>query len=359
MHKKITLINCAVLALLANMSVSTVVNAAPLQPGGFSFGLWGDMPYAKNGDGTKTGIGSDKMTRLVNSINAANVAFTIFDGDTKDGSSICTDAALGQESIDLFNSLAKPVVYIPGDNEWTDCHRINNGGYNGLERLNYLRTTMFDTEYSFGQKKMKLHRQGVPGQLYSENSRWTRGNIVFLGLNIPGSNNNKVNAGECISSKSVRTQVECDADNAEYAARDAANIAFMQESFQYARDNLAAGVMIVMQADPVFDLPETETYNERTNVGTPVTTLPTHDGYDAFLAALVTETKNFSGQVVLVHGDTHFYKVDKPLMTQADLVKNFTRVETFGSPNVHWIKVIVKPNDPNVFVFEPMIVPGN
>jgi pheromone shutdown protein TraB len=118
--------------------------------------------------------------------------------------------------------------------------------------------------------------------------------------------------------------------------------------------------MIVIQGDPVFDFPDTETVDERTTV---VSTLPPHDGYDAFLAALIAETKAFTGQVVLVHGDSHYFRVDKPLMQQtmkkADMVKNLTRVENFGSGSVHWIKVTVTPTNSNVFNFEPMIVKGN
>jgi hypothetical protein len=52
-------------------------------------------------------------------------------------------------------------------------------------------------------------------------------------------------------------------------------------------------------------------------------------------------------------------KIDKPLIDQAHLIKNFTRVETFGSPNVHWIKVSAHPEGGNLFTFEPMMVPGN
>ncbi len=337
------LLNFLMLGLIINLLCSTIVKADT-----FSFGLWGDMPYAKNGDGLKDG---DKMARLVNSMNDSELAFTIFDGDTKDGSSECTDSGIGQESIDLFNKVKAPTVYVLGDNEWTDCHRTNNGGYNNLERLNFLRQTMFVDEYSFGQKPLRLYRQGSAQGLYSENSRWLREGIVFVGLNVPGSNNNKVVDGQCISTKSVRTQADCDADNAEYLARDAANIAFLRESFQVARKNRAAGLMVVIQADPGFDLPETEAVNERLQPG--------FDGYDAFLVALTQETNAFSGQVVLVHGDTHFYKVDKPLVDQAHLVKNFTRVETFGSPNLHWIKVSVNTKNPNVFSFQPVIVPGN
>lgn len=343
MNKNVKFVSYAVFGLIVNLAASSVVSADS-----FSFGLWGDMPYAKNGDGLKDG---EKMTRLVNSMNASKLAFTVFDGDTKDGSSECTDSSIGQEAIDLFNKVKAPTIYILGDNEWTDCHRTNNGGYNNLERLSFLRQTMFVNEYSFGQKQMRLHRQGPVQGLYSENSRWLREGVVFVGLNVPGSNNNKVVDGQCVSSKSVRTQADCDADNAEYLARDAANIAFLRESFQVAKKRRAAGLMIAIQADPGFDLPETESFNERTQPG--------FDGYDAFLAALTEETNAYKGQVVLVHGDTHFYKVDKPLVDQAHLVKNFTRVETFGSPNLHWIKVTVNTNNPNVFSFQPMIVSGN
>jgi hypothetical protein len=63
--------------------------------------------------------------------------------------------------------------------------------------------------------------------------------------------------------------------------------------------------------------------------------------------------------VVLVHGDTHYFKVDKPLIDQANLVPNLTRVETFGSPNVHWVRVDVAPGSRTVFTFTPMLVPGN
>ncbi len=342
MNKNLNVVGPIALGLIVGLSVSSVANAS------FSFGLWGDVPYAKNSDGAKDG---DKMNRLIASMNKENIVFTVFDGDTKDGSSECTDKAIGEDATTLLNKVKVPTVYVLGDNEWTDCHRTNNGGFNNLERLDYLRQTMFADNNSFGQTKMKLTRQGAPGESYSENARWTRGGIVFVGLNIPGSNNNKVNEGECISAKSVRTQVECDADNAEYLARDKANIEFLKQSFELAKKQKAAGIMIVIQADPGFDLTETEAVNERD--------LPIYNGYTAFLNTLTEETNAFSGQVVLAHGDTHAYKVDKPLTDQMHMIKNFTRVETFGSPGLHWVKVLVDVKNPNVFTFQPMIVPGN
>src|SRR3712207_8551901 len=45
-----------------------------------------------------------------------------------------------------------------------------------------------------------------------------------------------------------------DAGNAEFEARDAANREWLTESFALARRTGAAGVMIVIQANPGFDL---------------------------------------------------------------------------------------------------------
>ena len=313
--------------------------------GHFEFGLWGDMPYAKNGDGPK-------IPALLDHINALPaLAFTVYDGDTKDGSSVCDDVTIGSNAITMFNQMRAPLIYVPGDNEWTDCHRKNNGGYNALERLSFIRLNLFSSASSFGQNTMVLEHQGALGDAYSENTRWVYKGVVFVSLNIPGSNNNKVNVGSCTSSKSVRTLADCDADNIEYADRNAHNLAWLHQSFTLARSSGANGLMVVTQGDPWFDLPETETVNERAD--------PAFDGYNDFLQALLNESNAFTGQVVLVHGDTHFFKVDKPLVDQAHLVKNFTRVETFGSPNVHWVKVSVDPTNSNVFSFEPMLVPGN
>ena len=101
----------------------------------FQFGLWADMPYAKNGD-------DPKVAALIADMNSTKLAFTIFGGDTKDGSSLCTDAAISTMPAALFNQVRVPTVYVPGDNEWTDCHRKNNGGYNALERLSYIRQSI-------------------------------------------------------------------------------------------------------------------------------------------------------------------------------------------------------------------------
>ncbi len=316
--------------------------------GKFTFALWGDVPYNPTDAATK-------VPALIDDINRSGVDFSIFDGDIKNGSSQC-DNSVYTDAIALFNSFRAPVVYVPGDNEWTDCHRTNNGGYNGLERLAHIRTTMFNSPQSFGQKTLLLEHQGQLGGLYAENTRWMYGKVLFVGLNVPGSNNNKVNSDAQCTNRSDRSLSDCTTDNAEYAARDAANIAFLHESFNKAKSKRAVGIMVIIQADPNFDLPETENIDERAVAGAPGGSA---DGYTNFLNAIVAETMAFKGEVVLAHGDTHFFKVDKPLLRQNDLLKNFTRVETFGEVNVHWVKVSVDPRSRNVFTFNPIIVPGN
>lgn len=306
----------------------------------FSFGLWGDMPYQKAGD-------APKIPALLKSINRSDIAFSIYDGDIKDGSSRCTDDIYAS-ALAMFGQLVKPVVYVPGDNEWTDCHRLNNGGYDGLERLGYLRKTMFPTADSLGQRQMPLMHQGKFGEKYFENTRFSHRGIVFVSLNLPGSNNNKILDEKDCAYKSARTAAQCDASNEEYLARDAANVNWMQQAFAAAKDRKARGLVLVFQADPGFDLPETEDIDESQG--------PRFSGYRNFINHVIAETEQFPGQVLLVHGDTHFFKLDKPLYSPSKLLANLTRLQTFGSPMIHWVRVTVDPTTANVFTVQPVIV---
>jgi hypothetical protein len=150
-------------------------------------------------------------------------------------------------------------------------------------------------------------------------------------------------------------------DSTEYAARNAANIAWMRGTFQTAKDQGCVAVMLITQADPGWDDNDPKrapTRNPKTlaeDDGAP-------DGYKDFLAALRAETIDFGKPVAYVNGDSHYFRVDKPLLDSAGKrVVNFTRVETFGDnqPNlgdVNWLKVNVDPSSREVFSYEPQIV---
>jgi hypothetical protein len=249
----------------------------------------------------------------------------------------------------MFGSMVKPVVYIPGDNEWTDCHRTNNGGYDGLERLAHIRKVMYPSLNSLGQSQIALEHQGkAAGDKYIENVRFQYGPVVYAGFNVPGSNNNVIMSAKECTNKSARNAAQCDASNAEYLERDEANVKWLEQTFKAAKDTNARGVVLVFQGDPGFDWPETEEEDE--------SLMPQFSGYRNFISNIVAQTEKFSGQVLLVHGDTHFFKIDKPLYSPTKLLPNLTRLQTFGSPSLHWVKVTVDTAADQLFLIQPVIV---
>ena len=96
---------------------------------------------------------------------------------------IVTEGDLIRRDFDTFED---PLVYTPGDNEWTDCHRANNGAYDPLERLAHLREVFFDQPgRTLGEKQLNVEAQaGFP-----ENVVYHRGEVTFAAANVPGSDN--------------------------------------------------------------------------------------------------------------------------------------------------------------------------
>ena len=62
-----------------------------------------------------------------------------------------------------------------------------------------------------------------------------------------------------------------------------------------------------------------------------------------------------AGHVVLVQGDVQHEQINQPLLDAAgrNLVKNFTRVETYGAPFMGWTRGTVDAADPHVLRFTP------
>ena len=274
----------------------------------FEIGLIGDLPY--------TAEEERKTEVLFEEINSERLAFVVHVGDIKSGLSPCTDELLFREK-ERFEGSANPLFYVPGDNEWTDCAST---GYDPTERLERLREIFFVGDESLGERTIPLTRQGAN---YPENVRWSYGGVTFLGLNVPGSDNNYEGAP------------------GEYERRNEANLEWLREGFERAAAEGSSALMVVLQANPGFELPP----EERT-------------GYNDLLAALEEETVLFGRPVVLVHGDTHTHRIDRPMTssTSGERVENFTRVETFGSPMVGWVRVGVDTSNPEVFTFQPQTV---
>jgi hypothetical protein len=311
---------------------------------GYTIGLFGDMPY--------NALGKSQYPALLADINRAHVAFSVHDGDLKaGGDGPCSDS-LYTTALDHFNSLERPVIFVPGDNDWTDCWGRYGAAtqpfFDPEDRLNFERNLFFSTDRSLGQHTLKLTRQTAEG--YPENQRWKLGPVVYLALNVQGSNDNfPYHDTETGVGVPVRSDAEIQRQRDEESARRAADFRWLDEGFDYAKSVHALAVMIVWQADPNF--------NNEQHAANP------HD-FDAFppyIDKLRSLTESFDGQVALVHGDSHYFKVDKPLnrSTGGGVLANFTRVETFGARNTHWVSARINAHDPNVFSFEPHIVAAN
>lgn len=323
----------------------------------YAIGLWGDLPYSD----TQALVG---VPNLIADMNSQQLAFTVHDGDLKAGNgtpgsvtpTTCSDA-LYQQGLSYFNALTAPAMFTPGDNDWTDCDRPSNGGYSSRERLDHERLVFFSTPYSLGQNPVRQEVQtealclGVSGPVACvENRRWHLGGVTYATVNTQGSCNNLCDTAP---------------DPAEFTARNAAAIAWMKETFDAARERGSAAIMFITQADPGWDLSD----GTRAPLRNPKTLAETDgqpDGYQSFLLALRDQVIAFRKPVAYVHGDSHYFRVDKPFQdAQGRRLENFTRVETFGdnqangNNDVNWLKVTVDSNSREVFSYEPQIVPGN
>ena len=293
----------------------------------FEFAAIGDAPYSE--------ADSLQFPRLRDLINAEDLAFVLHVGDIKGGSTSCADEAL-ESRLHLFNTFRHPFVLTPGDNDWTDCHRPGAGFREPLERLAKLRSLFFTPPGRvLGGGSLEVISQAADpaGAEFPENVRWSRGVVVFAALHLVGSNN-------AMAPFPGRTP----ANDAEVTRRTAAAVAWMRQAFQAAGESDAAGVAIAIHANPRF---------ERNQGADPP------EPYTGFLGALAAEVSAFARPVVLVHGDSHYFRVDKPLLGPVSRrrLDNFTRLEVFGSPHMHWVRVRVDAADPQVFRFRQEIVP--
>jgi hypothetical protein len=304
------------------------------QPQEFSFALIGDLAYSPEHEPWLENVLADISKDL-------SLSFVVHLGDLSRPNRACTDGLLSRR-LAQFNALAHPLVFTPGDNDWTDCHD-KQGVKDGdpMVQLDKLRKMFFAGEQSLGKRTMPLVRQSSEPQFakFRENARWDMNGVTFVTLHIVGSNNNLGRTPE---------------GDVEYAERNAANLAWLRQAFAHAKAGNSRAVMIVQQANIFPDFPPLAgPRNEQA-------------GFDDIRALVERETIAFGKPVVLVHGDSHYFRIDNPFWARpprgtagTPALENFKRVETFGTPDHHWLRVTVEPNDPNVFTFRTRIVAAN
>ncbi|HCV23404.1 MAG TPA: hypothetical protein DGN59_08085 [Candidatus Latescibacteria bacterium] len=294
----------------------------------FDFAFIGDVPYSDED--------SLRFNRLQERIDAEDVAFVLHAGDIKSGIATCSDEAL-QQRHDWFDRFEAPFILVPGDNDWTDCHREHAGAWSPVERLAALRRIFFTPPGRLpggGHLEVETQASDPAYANYPEHMRWQKEGVWFVNLHIVGSHNG-------LRPFAARTP----ADDAEVEERTAAALAWMRQSFMEASAADAPGIMVNIHANPRFEA-HTDTL--------------IHKAFDGFIQALREEVIAFGGPVVLTHGDSHYFRIDKPLTNVSGRrLDYFTRVESFGSPHMHWIRVSVDPTDPLVFRFRQEFIREN
>jgi hypothetical protein len=298
------------------LAATLAVGSAHAQ-GSFSFAVIGDTPYFQ--------IEAQGFVTMLRELDAEPLAFVVHVGDIKRASVPCSDA-LYLERKAWFEASRHPLVYIPGDNEWTDCHAT---GSDPLERLAALRRIFYPGAESLGQHRIVLERQSSDPRFseFRENVRWESGEVLFVGLNVPGSNNNLGRTAKM---------------DAEHRRRMAAVFDWLDASVRLAERNRSAGLVILFHADAGFG------GKRRGRHGAP-------DGYRELREVLLAQARRFSRPVLLVHGDEHRFRDDHPLRDPASgkPLANFTRVEVPGSPAAAPVVIDVDPARTQVFTVHP------
>ncbi|CAA9242769.1 MAG: hypothetical protein AVDCRST_MAG57-1635 [uncultured Blastococcus sp.] len=313
--------------LLAGLAPGLVTGAATAAPGGprgaapTTIALLGDTPY---GDAQRV-----QFPALVADVNAdPRIRMVLHAGDVKNGSTTCDDARFADLAA-LYGTFQDPFVLTPGDNEWTDCHRTAAGGYLPTERLEAVRDVFYpEVGRTLGRHEMDVVSQAEAQPehaAYVENVRFERSRVVFATVHIVGSENDLEPWSQLAGGDRPVERL------AEFEARRAANLDWIAAAFDEAERTGAAGVVLLMQAEPT----------------------PT-PGFLAERRLITERAAQFGRPVLLAHGDEHRYEVEPAYAG----VPNLTRLETFGATATEWLRLTVDPRDPAVFSWEPQAVPA-
>jgi hypothetical protein len=272
-------------------------------------------------------------------------------GDIHSGSQPCTSAGIlppiatsnpgwNQAVFQSFQQFHVPVVYTPGDNEWTDCHKSKEfASGDPLKELASVRGLFFSRpgitlgldEAEVVSQAMHFDAAHPTDAQFVENVMWQESRVVFVTLNTPGSNNDTLPWTGAFANPAAQAL--------EVANRSAANIRWLERAFDLAESRNAKAVVIGLQAD-MWD---------------PAAAAPGGDGlnaYTPFVKRLADLATHFHRPVLLLNGDTHLFESDNPLAiptsttgvihgTQA--VPNLTRIVVQGSTNApaEWLRLVI------------------
>lgn len=346
-------IKTCILRLTAFVAVVCTLPAASAYAQKFQFAAIGDTGYSEKSE--------QEFDRVIAAMNREDLAFVVHVGDIQADprpyerspervSMPCTDESL-TKVLGQFQNSIHPFILTPGDNDWTDCHLLKARKADPLEQLTKVRSLFFPKGRSLGKRTVPVESQAKDSNFskFRENLSWVINDVSFATFHFVGSNNNWGRTPEM---------------DAEATERTAANLAWLKRAFADAKSRNSRGLVLITQANPGFETHWTPSLKDRyfrlfPGVSPPKDEKPS--GFDPLLNALAEEMESYDRPTLFIHGDTHIFHISKPLVSKKTnrFVDHFTRLEVFGDPDSHWVRVIVDPVKPGLFAIEPEIVPEN
>ena len=301
----------------------------------FEFALIGDNPYPPEH--------VPKFERLIEDVNGhKNLQWVLHVGDIRStAQSPCSDKII-QGRFNLYQGFDAPFIFTPGDNDWFDCGTTLAGGFDETERLSFLRETFYpEPTQTTGGRTLTVETQATDPQFPAmvENALWEHHGIVFATIHLIVLTGNE-------STELIKMQSEL---------MDAA-LAWIDRAFERATAINSPGLFLAMQADPWVVSGNPPVVNLLCEG-----CLAPRPGLERLYGPIAKATIAFGRPVVLATGDTHIFRVDKPLREPETgrVINNFTRVEAFGFPSVHWVHVSVSLDEREVFTIRQRVIDSN
>jgi hypothetical protein len=357
MRKRTAVAAMVLAAAVAAVAVAATASAG--NPNTLTLAVYGDAPYGTSNTDTAE---FQATPAFIASVNAdPSVQEVVHVGDIHSGSQKCT-AAYDQSVFNLWTAYEKPLVYTPGDNEWSDCTKVKEepGSDNDnfvthpdlpLENLALIRQIFFaNPGWTLGQSPMQVTSQAQAydpahptDAQYVENVMWEQSKTVFVTLNIPGGSNNDIDPWYA---KTHPTSWNPD-QATEMNQRTGADVRWLDAAFAKAEADNAHSVVIVGQAD-MWD----------------TTDSPAHQtNYEPIISAMASNTLAYGKPVLYLNGDSHIYRSDDPLVQNSTCytesgactadawnqhpyydVPNFHRIVVHGSTfPLEWLKLTIDP----------------
>jgi hypothetical protein len=359
-RRTLVLLVAAVAIAAAAVAATASAGGPPGGPNTLTLAVYGDAPYLDPAFAALPHAEFQATPAFIDTINAdKSIQEVVHVGDIHSGSEPCTKA-YDQSIFDLWTAFERPLIYTPGDNEWSDCTKVKEepGSDNDdpvnhpdlpLENLALIRQIFFaNPGLTLGQHPMHVitqaqafDRQDPTDATYAENVMWRQGKTEFVTLNIPGGSNNDIDPWYA---KTQTTPWNPD-QQTEMEQRTGADIRWLNAAFAQAERSEAQDVVIIGQSD-MWDT--TDSPSHQTN-------------YEPIVASMAENASFFKKPVLYLNGDSHIYRSDDPLeqgstcFTESGActtdawnqhpfydVRNFHRIVVHGSTfPLEWLKLTI------------------